>query len=185
MSLRYWFFRSMNMLISLSTYSGSSLFLSSAFVAFSLGSYSYFARFIPKCFIFFANVDVFNFSFHIVIAELLVQNCGVVWGFYVHSKGEKKSWSLKLESQAFENQVWGIPWWPSGQDSVLSLLRAWVQPLLREVRSYKRRGQKNIQKPTKGKNHKVWRQCICVRADRLGSNPRADTYWLFDLGPAI
>lgn len=31
----------------------------------------------------------------------------------------------------------GIPWWPSGQDSTLSLLRARVQPPVRKPRSHK------------------------------------------------
>lgn len=42
----------------------------------------------------------------------------------------------------FQRQM-GITWWPSAQDSALSLLRVKVQSLVSEVRSHKLRGQKN------------------------------------------
>ena len=35
---------------------------------------------------------------------------------------------------------WGTPWWPSGSDTKLSLLRAWVRSLVREPRSHKPQG---------------------------------------------
>ena len=42
-----------------------------------------------------------------------------------------------MSREDFYRRVCGIPWWSSGWDSVLSLPRARVQSLVRELRSHK------------------------------------------------
>ena len=47
----------------------------------------------------------------------------------------------------------GIPWWSSGYNSVLSLPRAWVQSLVRELKSHKPRGAAKKRKKKKKKGN--------------------------------
>ena len=47
----------------------------------------------------------------------------------------------KFKDKIKNFQIEGIPWWSGGQDFVLSLLRAWVQSLVSEVRFHVFNGQ--------------------------------------------
>ena len=47
---------------------------------------------------------------------------------------------MNSEKNTIRDKIQGIPWWSSGQDSVLSLLRAWVQSLVWELRSHEPSG---------------------------------------------
>ena len=59
------------------------------------------------------------------------------------------SFSASIDRKAHE----GIPWWSSGQDSVLSLPKVQIQSLVRKLRSYKPCGMAREKKCMK------WEQC--------------------------
>ena len=63
------------------------------------------------------------------------------------------TWLLYTVTCVLRKGKWGIPWWPSGWDSELSLPRTWVQSLVGELRSHHPNGTvlKNQNKQAKKK----------------------------------